>query len=137
MAKYDSSDYLRVLKKVQESEGHIFQVYSISYHGCSAPDDLPDTDYGSLTQTDILVIEASVEKGYLRQWTEKPDWEDPEWIVAKVKLTAIGNDFVNQSSKPLLLRALENITQNIPTILISVLIAVFSAWALKLTGLSQ
>jgi len=130
---YGNEDYLRVLGKVQKTEGHSMTYYHVSFHGVSHPDDQPDYKFFDWSKTDQLVIRAAIQKGFLSISTET-DWEDHDWKSASIALTASGNDYVNDLLRPWWKRWGANMAGNIPTIFLSVFSALLISWVIYFFG---
>jgi hypothetical protein len=81
-----------------------------------------------------LVKRSSFEEYEFQQGVNKSSYQLDDEIVS---LTPSGWEFSNSYDTPLLHRWWNNVSSNVPTIIISVIVAVVSAFFLKLTGLSK
>ena len=127
MANYGDKEICRVLKVVQDSDTHSFFWKSVDYTRCNEPTDAPDVSYAVFGHDDELPIRAAIEKGFFTH-DASPDHEYPREVGHRLRLTAIGNEFLNEFGAPIYQRWWRNVASNLPTFLGSVITALVIAW---------
>ena len=130
MASYGDKEICRVLKVVQESKDHSILWKSQDFTVCNEPEDPPEVRYIAFGHEEELLVQAAIEKGFLKH-TNKAAHEYPYEVNHTLRLTAMGNDFLNEIGAPILQRWWRNIVSNLPTFIGAVFTALVIAWLSK------
>ncbi|WP_146696166.1 hypothetical protein [Thioclava sp. F34-6] len=130
-----------LLRKVQLAPEERLKSRSVCFENLFPGED-PDTKWVDLAESDASALRAAVRLGLLfetfHNW--QPEWPDefcPDGGDYIVTLSGLGTERLLRLNEAWCKRALSNVIANIPTIIVAVAIAVFSAWALKYLGPSS
>lgn len=139
MIELNERNMARVLRKILSiGEGHV-KYYWQPYHQMHESDErLPV--YGKWSMEEVGMIKRAISWGYLieNEVEDEHHVDDfPDGASHYVSVSLSGFEFVNEKGKPWIRKQISQLSKNIVTIFVAVVITLLSAWLLELTGLNK
>ncbi|MCF3592517.1 hypothetical protein LZG00_00715 [Rhodobacteraceae bacterium LMO-12] len=130
-----------LLRKVQAAPNESLVAYSYCWEGVF-PSEGPDEKWLGLQESEASTMRAAIRMGLLtassQSWVaEFPEEHVPDGGDYVLTLSGLGTERLIKLNESVLFKAKRQIVENVPTIIVAVLIAVASSWLLKITGLEK
>ena len=130
-----------LLRKVQAAPNESLVAHSYFWERVF-PNDGPDETWLGIQENEASTMRAAIRMGLLtadsRAWVaDFPEENVPDGGDYVLTLSGLGTERLIKLNEPFLRRAWRQVTANLPTIIVAVLIALVSSWLLRTTGLEK